>query len=455
MSHQASSSLSTSTPSSPQPSDVSGLTCPSLNNPKTQDVFQSIVKGRKSWKTLRGGEVVWPPELEAALIEGLEQYTPDDSRETRLLGRFPMRNRFISEYIYKKTGKRRTAKQVGSRLQQLRDTCGGRQRQSLNPLLKLLTPYRPQHRASRPQPLNLSGAASDSDSNSDGSTPATPTEAHATLQSLLYRGVGGLGRDEVEPQNIIYIDLIPNNAPLSSDALQVSPPISEASGHNIVRASQYPRRIHDINPTVTLLAHSSLTLKSHFVVRSRAGVVHSEVATMTLVGPTPGGSRDGLLYSTRLVPTFWNELCTSPVLDPTQYTIIQKVTQEPYNDNSAPLYSAAYKFTFPFLTGTNTQLHNSSSFPLGEPVIQGSPHISFDLDDLLTFESDAFNEFSSFNNDKSMDLYHLNACLAAEWRIHSPATSSSTFSDAHMSPNMGEIPTIVSISSAHLRNQSY
>lgn len=59
-------------------------------------------------------------------LTGLEQYQPDDSRETRLLGRFPMRNRFISDYIFNKTGKRRTAKQVGSRLQQLRDTCGGK-----------------------------------------------------------------------------------------------------------------------------------------------------------------------------------------------------------------------------------------------------------------------------------------------------------------------------------------
>jgi len=57
---------------------------------------------------------------------GLETYQPDDSRETRLLGRFPMRNRFISDFIFSKTGKRRTAKQVGSRLQQLRDTCAGK-----------------------------------------------------------------------------------------------------------------------------------------------------------------------------------------------------------------------------------------------------------------------------------------------------------------------------------------
>lgn len=38
---------------------------------RTQDVFETIVKGRKSWKTLRGnGEAVWPPQLEAALLEG-------------------------------------------------------------------------------------------------------------------------------------------------------------------------------------------------------------------------------------------------------------------------------------------------------------------------------------------------------------------------------------------------
>jgi len=97
-----------------------------VQKPHTQDVFHSIVKGRKSWKTLRGGEVVWPPELEAALIEALENYQPDDSQETRTLGRFPMRNKFISDWIFEKTGKRRTAKQVGSRLQQLGDMCGGK-----------------------------------------------------------------------------------------------------------------------------------------------------------------------------------------------------------------------------------------------------------------------------------------------------------------------------------------
>lgn len=132
---------------------------------RSRDAAQIVATGRRSWKTLKGkGEAVWPPHLfvfrpyylwmwlivnhsEAALIEGrwratwsttlwttcflrvpstaLEKYQPDTSRSTKVLGRFPMRNRFISDYIYETTGKRRTPKQVGSRLQQLRDTCKG------------------------------------------------------------------------------------------------------------------------------------------------------------------------------------------------------------------------------------------------------------------------------------------------------------------------------------------
>ncbi|KAI0079830.1 hypothetical protein K474DRAFT_1560373, partial [Panus rudis PR-1116 ss-1] len=53
---------------------------------------------------------------------GLEKYRPVETRSTRALGRYPMRNKFISQYIFDTTGKRRTPKQVGSRLQQLRDT---------------------------------------------------------------------------------------------------------------------------------------------------------------------------------------------------------------------------------------------------------------------------------------------------------------------------------------------
>lgn len=112
----------------------------------SRDAAQVAATGRRSWKTLKGrGEAVWPPQLEAALIEGrsffkrlihvlkaydpvpaLGKYEPENTKSSKTLGRFPMRNRFVSDYIYDKTGKRRTPKQVGSRLQQLRDTCKGK-----------------------------------------------------------------------------------------------------------------------------------------------------------------------------------------------------------------------------------------------------------------------------------------------------------------------------------------
>lgn len=43
----------------------------SASSPDTTDAIQTIVTGRKCWKTIKGkGEVVWPPSLEAALVEG-------------------------------------------------------------------------------------------------------------------------------------------------------------------------------------------------------------------------------------------------------------------------------------------------------------------------------------------------------------------------------------------------
>lgn len=42
---------------------------------RTRDAVHTIVSGRKSWKTLKGkGEAVWPPYLEAALVEGRFQH---------------------------------------------------------------------------------------------------------------------------------------------------------------------------------------------------------------------------------------------------------------------------------------------------------------------------------------------------------------------------------------------
>ena len=62
-----------------------------------------------------------PTSTRCHAVAGLDKYAPAESRAGRALTRFPNRNKFISDYIQKKTGQIRTAKQVGSRIQQLRD----------------------------------------------------------------------------------------------------------------------------------------------------------------------------------------------------------------------------------------------------------------------------------------------------------------------------------------------
>jgi len=93
---------------------------------KTRDAEQVVATGRKSSKTRRKGEAVWPPLLQAALIEGLEKYKQEAIRSrAQKSGHFSKRYQFISDYIYGTTGKARTPTQVGSRLNRLRDIRKG------------------------------------------------------------------------------------------------------------------------------------------------------------------------------------------------------------------------------------------------------------------------------------------------------------------------------------------
>src|SRR5258708_34479764 len=99
-------------------SAVDDLSYPLACDDRTRDAVNTIVSGRKSWKTLKGkGEAVWPPYLEAALIEGLpspppppppaypppssalHSYRPETSPSTPPLSRCPNRNRLISDYV--------------------------------------------------------------------------------------------------------------------------------------------------------------------------------------------------------------------------------------------------------------------------------------------------------------------------------------------------------------------
>lgn len=121
------------------------------SSPKLQHTLHRPKSGRKTWKSLKEKkEAVWPDYLEEALLEGkrdhfsltsslshrsttaLERYRPTSSKDPRALRRFPKRNAYISSFIKLKTGVLRTPKQVGSRLQQLRETCTEERGETVN-----------------------------------------------------------------------------------------------------------------------------------------------------------------------------------------------------------------------------------------------------------------------------------------------------------------------------------
>ncbi|TFK45131.1 hypothetical protein BDQ12DRAFT_595088 [Crucibulum laeve] len=429
MSGSPSSSTSSSSPppvSSISRSSTENLHCPNMNNSQTQDVVQSIVKGRKSWKTLRGGEIVWPPELEAALIEGLEKYEPNDSRETRLLGRFPMRNRFISDHIFQKTGKIRTPKQVGSRLQQLRDTCGGKK------LLKLLSPIRRQYRSSQPlSPELYHGSLVNSlryndDSCSDASppnSPTTPVDTHTNLQTLLYHSADS--QADAIPQTIVYIDLLLDESLDASS--NVCSSVDERGwtdrGFKVIRSSQHPRRMAEIDPTITLVSRSTAPARSFFSVYANDAVIFSEDTTLVPFGCAPGDS-EAILYSTTLVPGFWHKLSQSS--DPSKYTIVQRVVQDSSSDSPASvIFSAMYKFNYP------------SSFSTSSPIYPRDARIvpaqvdDFALDCLLPLDPESFN----VDYEKTSVYYDMASYMKSDWNPCSPTSLSAHTSSDGSLPN--------------------
>ncbi|KAG6382084.1 hypothetical protein JVT61DRAFT_722 [Boletus reticuloceps] len=310
-----------------------------------EDILQIVLRNRKNWKTLKGkSEAVWPPYLEATMLMALQEYEPDDSRETRMLGRYPMRNRFISDYIHSTTGKYRSAKQVGSRLQQLRDTSEGRE------LIDVLTGcYRTRMNAgtcNARQPTTWDSPSSppvstiscdrSSPCSSSGS-PATPTPPVTPTSPTMRPFPSPKARQPAEPRMPVYIDIVPQQSHSSSTA----------------------RHIRNIDPTVTFVSPSRVNGKSSYIVLLDGAPVHSEDTTLEYVGPyftSSTGRSSGeepVLYNTPLVPKYWDVLCGAA--DPTLYTIVQDVHRVPdpvpnqdYGQRPRParIFSAIYHFQY-------------------------------------------------------------------------------------------------------------
>ncbi|KAJ6580547.1 hypothetical protein DFH09DRAFT_1146118 [Mycena vulgaris] len=306
-----SASDTSSTPSTPStdlpssPGSAGSLSTRPLGT--VNDLLESVLKVRKTWKISRGGDTVWPVELEARLLEALEKYQPDDSRETRMLGRFPRRNRFISDYIFEKTGKWRSPKQVSSRLQQLRESCGGKK------LLCLLSPFR--------TPID------DDSDESPLHSPISPIHGDSLLSTT-----------SSARHTVIYIDILASGFP--DETWSTTDDSSWADGGEIFHASDHPRSLASINPTVAFKSRLPLIAHSRFTVYYEGLVLHSETVPLSRLSQPPTAS--AVLYSTQLVPKYWKVILHSP--DPTRFTIFHEVVKE---ETSFVVFSATYKFRYP------------------------------------------------------------------------------------------------------------
>ena len=163
-----------------------------------------------------------------------------------------------------------------------------------------------------PPPLRYD---SETSSDSSASSPTTPTEAHATLQNLLYRGVEP--RIEETPDTIVYIDLLPEDSQAGDGLTQSWTYTSQATeeerswterGYTVVKPSKEPRHLRAIDPTVTLLSKTATSAQSYFTVHTDDGIVFSEATTLEHMGSAADGR---LLYKTSLVPSFWNTIAQS------------------------------------------------------------------------------------------------------------------------------------------------
>ncbi|EMD32904.1 hypothetical protein CERSUDRAFT_118346 [Gelatoporia subvermispora B] len=347
------------------------------------DTIQTIVTGRKCWKTMKGkGEVVWPPYLEAALVEGLEKYQPVESRTSRAPGRFPMRNKFISDYIYNTTGKRRTPKQVGSRLQQLRDTTEGKR------ILQLLSN---RHTAMMSAPKSPSSSSPPSSCRPGPSPSSSPALAPAPPAA--------------PPVSYVTIEVLPPNSPadaLAGLSLAALPPVPAPSTQ--AYRSPGPRALRAIDPTVTFLARAPVTAHAAFRVLRAGQAVHEERAELRMCGTscTPQARPFAemectFLYKTRLVPAFWAVLCESR--DPTQYTVVQDIVRTAPSATLAStsaagaagaqeetLLSVVYQFANPFATPPLSPTSSGSgSGSAGAEAFsaESSPDLSPDFDHLM------------------------------------------------------------------------
>ncbi|KIY62658.1 hypothetical protein CYLTODRAFT_458802 [Cylindrobasidium torrendii FP15055 ss-10] len=369
----------------------SAATTPSPDSPP----LDTAMTGRKLWKTLKSSKEVkvWPPDIEAKLIEALEHYKSSSERgAARKLQRFPRRNRYISEYILNTTGVLRTAKQVGSRLQQLRDTCSDARIKGL--IVRELGATSPPHPSSSSR---SSSKAADSPSSPD-SPGAVPTEPSSTPAS---KRANSLAADSPSSVN-----RVPGSPPLALDDVgqdpffadggiylgdsQMDPRISDSSASdwdfksNVLielqssssggsRASAPP--LYDswrkmklesangelwmIHPSVTFVSktpYASPYIFASFIVKRGDVVVHAERTHLACMPSSTAGPHT---YRTHFIPGYWTQLSMSTEMN--EYTVQQDIVETRLSEDSSCDERKLLRVIYHFLdTRAHVQRNNTT-----------------------------------------------------------------------------------------------
>ncbi|KAJ6485539.1 hypothetical protein C8R45DRAFT_1074793 [Mycena sanguinolenta] len=272
----------------------SSIPCP--RNPLSTSTA-SPISGRRCWrKNKERTGPVWNPILETAFIEALENYQPTRSRrEGRPFARFPKRNQYISDYIFAVTGVRRTSKQVGSRLQQMRDACKDKR------ILDLI--FRPE--ISRE-------AGKDSETN-----PSTPSDSSVSLDDCSSTSDTSEIVDSLPAKTFITIELVqPSNLIRREKIARTRSP---RPNHCCV-SLDFPSHIENNDPILAFSTPRKISTAHHFSyfrVLVEGVLVHSEVTELTFVSttftPSPVNS-ERHTYSAKLIPRYWAQLCRTSQL---------------------------------------------------------------------------------------------------------------------------------------------
>jgi transcriptional enhancer factor len=107
---------------------------------------------------------------------------------------------------------------------------------------------------------------------------------------------------------VMYIDILPDGSPDRTESGRSSSPWSDNG--DVIRASDHPRRLQSINPTISFTSLSPLVAHSRFTVYSEDLILHAE--TVPLAAVVDHAPHAGLLYTTKLVPKYWQVLLDSP-----------------------------------------------------------------------------------------------------------------------------------------------